>query len=494
LQVGAAIGRQFDYQLIRALIDRDEADLRKDLQALTDAGLLLCLGTPPAATYYFRHGLVQDVAYESLLKRTRQQYHRRIAESLPLIDPQVSPEVLAHHQREAGQFADAIQSFAAAGRAALGEWALAEASHHFQSALALIDRLPAGADRAFEELDLRVMAGVPLMLTRGFGAPEVEATYSRALELCDHIGDAAADRLFPVLWGLWIFNHVRSALDKAEEIGLRLLSLAERTNEPAIVLGANQALGATRFWLGRLEDATAHFDRALSVYDEQAHAPLARLFGQDGRVFSLAMSIWIAWLQGRDEDARTLVRQTMAHVERLRQPGSRGFADLIIAAYYCFAGESDAARTASTELIELSHEQGMPHWEACGKITFGWAQCADAGSLALIRSGIETLGILGTRTASVIWFTAYAEAALAARDIAEAKTAVTAARAFVESTNERCLEPEVSRLEGRLILAEDPTATAAADERFHNAMALGTARRQPALVMRAERERRHIPA
>src|SRR4029079_10372308 len=157
-----------------------------------------------------------------------------------------------------------------------------------------------------EELDLRVMAGVPLMLTRGFGAPEVEATYSRALDLCDHIGDAAADRLFPVLWGLWIFNHVRSALDKAEEIGVRLLSLAERTGDSAIVLGANQALGATRFWLGRIEGAKAHFDRALSVYDEPAHAPLARLFGQDGRVFSLAMSIWIAWLEGRDDDARTL--------------------------------------------------------------------------------------------------------------------------------------------------------------------------------------------
>jgi tetratricopeptide (TPR) repeat protein len=320
----------------------------------------------------------------------------------------------------------------------------------------------------------------------------VEATYSRALELCDHIGDAAADRLFPVLWGLWIFNHVRSALDKAEEIGVRLLALAERTGDPAIVLGANQALGATRFWLGRMEDAKAHFDRALSVYDEPAHAPLARLFGQDGRVFSLAMSIWIAWLEGRDQDARTLARQTMADVERMRQPGSRGFADLIIAVYHCLAGEPDAARTASTELIELSHEQGMPHWEACGKITFGWAQCADAGSLALIRSGVETLAVLGTRTASVIWFSALAEAALAAGEINQAKEAVASARAFVESTNERCLEAEVSRLEGRVILAADPTATTAADERFENAIALAAARRQPALVGRAERERRHL--
>lgn len=495
LQVGATIGRQFDYQLIRALIDRDETDVQKDLLALTDAGLVLCLGTPPAATYYFRHGLVQDVAYESLLKRTRQQYHRRIAELLPTVSPQVSPEVLAHHQRESGQFPEAIQSFAAAGRAALGDWALAEASHHFQSALALLERLPAGPARAFEELDLRVMAGVPLMLTRGFGAPEVEATYSRALELCDHIGDAAADRLFPVLWGMWIFNHVRSNLDKAEPIGLRLLALAERTNDPAIVLGANQALGATRFWLGRLDDAKAHFDRALSAYDEKAHAPLARLFGQDGRVFSLAMSVWIAWLEGRDQEARTLARETMAHVERLRQPGSRGFADLIIAVYHCFAGEPDAARAASTDLIDLSHEQGMPHWEACGKITLGWAQAADAGSLPLIRSGVETLGMLGTRTASVIWYSAFTEAALAANDIAQARAAVDAARSFVEATNERCLEAEVSRLEGRVILAENPTATAAANDRFQDAIQIAISRRQPALVARAERERRQlIPA
>jgi hypothetical protein len=146
-------------------------------------------------------------------------------------------------------------------------------------------------------------------------------------------------------------------------------------------------------------------------------------------------------------------------------------------------------------LIDLSHEQGMPHWEACGKITLGWAQCADAGSLPLIRSGVETLGMLGTRTASVVWFSAYTEAALAAGDIAQARAAVASARAFVESTNERCLEAEVARLEGRVILAENPAATAAADERFQNAMALGTRRRQPALVARAERERGHlIPA
>jgi class 3 adenylate cyclase len=492
LQVGATIGRQFEYPLIHALIDRDEAELQKDLQALTDAGLLLRLGTPPAATYFFRHGLVQDVAYESLLKRTRQQYHRRIAELLPTVSPLVSPEVLAHHQRESGQFAEAIQSFAAAGRSALGDWALAESSAHFQSALALIDRLPAGAERTFEELDLRVMAGVPLMLTRGFGAPEVEATYSRALDLCDHIGDAAADRLFPVLWGMWIFNHVRSNLDKAHEIGMRLLSLADRTADPAIVLGANQALGATRFWLGRLDDAKTHFERALAVYDEQAHAPLARLFGQDGRVFSLAMSIWIAWLEGRDDDARRLVRETMTHVDRLRQPGSRGFADLIIAVYHCLAGEPDAARAASTDLIELSHEQGMPHWEACGKITLGWARCADPESLALIRSGVDTLAMLGTRTASVIWFSALADAALAAGDLAQAGDAVASARAFVESTNERCLEAEVSRLEGRVILATDPSATVQADERFRNAATLAAGRRQPALVARAERERRPL--
>ena len=492
LQVGATIGRQFDYTLIRALVERDEAELQKDLQALTDAGLLLCLGTPPLATYYFRHGLVQDVAYESLLKRTRQHYHRRIAELLPALSPQGAPEVLAHHQRESGQFREAMQSFATAGRAALGDWALAEASHHFQSALALIDRLPAGADRAFEELDLRVMAGVPLMLTRGFGAPEVEATYSRARDLCDHIGDAAADRLFPVLWGLWIFNHVRSALDKAEEIGVRLLALADRTADPAIVLGANQALGATRFWLGRLDEAKGHFARALSVYDEPAHAPLARLFGQDGRVFSLSFSIWIAWLEGRDAEARRLVADTMGHVERLRQPGSRGFADLIVAVFHCLASEPDAARRVSSELIDLSHEQGMPHWEACGKITLGWAQAADPASLPLIRSGVETLAMLGTRTASVIWFAAFAEAALAAGDLAQAKEAVTSARAFVEATNERCLEAELSRLEGRVILAADPGATAAADERFQNAIALGTRRGQPALVARAERERRQF--
>ena len=495
LQVGATIGRQFEYALIRALVDGDEPALQKDLQALTEAGLLLSLGTLALSH------VPSSATASSRTSRTSRCSDGRGSSTIgasPNCCPQSTRRSRPRCSRTTrGSRASSPRRFSrlpppVASRLANGRWS--KPSHHFQSALALIDRLPAGAERAFEELDLRVMAGVPLMLTRGFGAPEVEATYNRALELCDHIGDAAADRLFPVLWGLWIFNHVRSALDKAEEIGLRLLSLADRTADPAIVLAANQALGATRFWLGRLDDAKEHFGRALAVYDETAHAPLARLFGQDGRVFSLAMCVWIAWLEGRDNDAASLARETMAHVDRLRQPGSRGFADLIVAVYHCLAGEPEAARVASTELIALSHEQGMPHWEACGKITLGWARYTDPASLPMIRSGVETLGMLGTRTASVIWFSAFAEAALAAAEVRQARHAVDAARAFVESTNERCLEAEVSRLEGRVLLAENPAAREAADERFRNAVALATARRQPALVERAERERRqHNP-
>jgi hypothetical protein len=146
----------------------------------------------------------------------------------------------------------------------------------------------------------------------------------------------------------------------------------------------------------------------------------------------------------------------------------------------------------SAEVLALGHEQGMPHWEACGKIVLGWAQYGDAESLPLIRSGVDTLGILGTRTSSVIWFSALTEAALASGAIAQARAAIDAARSFVESTNERCLEAELARLEARVILAEDPTAAAAADERLQNAIVLATRRGQVALVARAERQRAEL--
>ncbi|WP_239470124.1 ATP-binding protein [Archangium violaceum] len=482
LQVGATIARQFDYALLKELLVIDDATLQQELARLSEAGLLYRRGDPPHAAYNFRSALIQDAAYGSLLKRTRQQYHRRIAELLPKHVPDTPPEILAHHHREAGQVVEALRCYSAAGQASLGAWALGESTRHLECALSLVDKLPDRATRALEELSLRVAIGVPLMLTRGYAAPEVETTYRRAYELCLEVGDAAADRLFPVLWGLWIFYHVKAVLPKAEDMGERLLQLAERSGDSGIALGAHQALGSTRFWRGRVSQARVHFETALALYDEKKHARLAFLFGQDARAYGLAFLVWIAWLEGDLEGARRYRQEALAHCARLGQPGSQGFVELIVAVFHCLMGEHELAMEHSRRLIALSREQRMPHWEACGRITLGWCNRTGEGA-SIIRAGIDSLNAVGTRTASSFWHSALVEAELRGGNLEKAQVALDALMAFIQESDERCYEAELVRLQGELLLRRGESRRAA--ERFRDALELALSRSQPTLAQRA---------
>ena len=282
------------------------------------------------------------------MRRTRQQFHGRIAEILASEERETAPEVLAHHYTEAGMAAEAIAYWQTAGQAALQSWALAEAIQRLERGLALLDRLPEDQDRTLDELSLRVAIGVPLMLTRGFAAPEVEATYRRAFELCSVVGDAAVDRLFPALYGLWIFYQVRALYPNAEDMGERLLELAKRSGDTGIEIGALHALGATRFWRGRVAQARRDFERTLEVYDVEAHGHLAFMFGQDVRAFCLAFLIWVHWYEGDYDLARQRRQEALDWCGELGQPGSRGFVELLVATFHCLMGEhAHGARTGT---------------------------------------------------------------------------------------------------------------------------------------------------
>ena len=229
--------------------------------ASSTAELLYQRGVPPQATYLFKHALIQDVAYQSLLKSTRQHYHQRIAQVLEAQFPEVvatQPELLAHHYTEAGCTEQAVAYWQRAGQHASDRSAHLEAISHFTTGIELLKTLPETPAHTQQALTLYIALGAALLMTKGQAAPEVEHAYTQARALCQQVGETP--ELVPVLFGLWRFYIVRPQLHTAREIGETLLRLAQRAHDPALAVIAHYALGVTWFCLGALPAARQHLE------------------------------------------------------------------------------------------------------------------------------------------------------------------------------------------------------------------------------------------
>ena len=292
-QFGATLGREFSYALLRAVAPWDEATLRRGLQQLVEAEFLYQQGLPPQATYLFKHALIQDAAYQSLLRSTRQQHHRHIAQVLEGHFPDLcktQPELLAHHYTEAGLAQHAIPYWQQAGQRATQSSAYVEAISHLSRGLALLTTLPDTPERAQHELRLQTTLGPALIATRGQGASEVRQAYARARELCQQVGETP--HLFPVLFGLAAFYIFRAEYHTARELAQQFLTLAERAQDPAHLLRACYLLGGTLFWLGELAPAHARMEQGIVPLDAAQHRALTLLYGLDPKGVCLS---WTAW-------------------------------------------------------------------------------------------------------------------------------------------------------------------------------------------------------
>ena len=250
-QVASVIGHEFSWTMLRAVTDIAEEKLASSLRALGDAQLLVERGAPPEASYTFRHALIGDTAYQSLLRSRRQQYHQRIAEFLtqsPAYAVVARPQVLAHHYTEAGLIELAIPQWQTAGQMAIQRSANAEAISHLGKGLELLDTLPPTFERFQQELTFQLTLGMPLLATRGFTSPEVASAYGRARELCQQAGEVP--QLFPALWGLWVFYTARAEHRTARELAEQCLRLGERSRDSDLVMEARHALGVTLLSLG----------------------------------------------------------------------------------------------------------------------------------------------------------------------------------------------------------------------------------------------------
>jgi class 3 adenylate cyclase/predicted ATPase len=490
-QLGAAIGRQFSYELLAAVSEMtasvDLPALRRNLARLVDAGLLFVEHDARGVTYTFKHALIQDAAYASLLRTTRLQYHRHIAQALTEQFPatvETAPELLAHHYTQAGMFAAAVPFWLRAGQRALHASANPEAVAHLTTGLDLLAGLPAGAARAGQELEFRLTLGPAYMAIRGYAAPEVEACYQRARELCRELGDTP--QLVPVLHGLWTYHIVRAQHASAFAIGEQVLELGTVTNDDGLLLQGNMELGWSHFFLGELEQAREHLERVLALYDHERHSVHAFTYGDNPATSARSNLAQVLWLLGHVDQSLRHSEENLAILRsRIDHPYSVAFGLDLAAVVRQYRTDAPATRALIDEALSLSEAQGLAFIGAMASMLEGWvlAQEGDvAEGIAHMRHGLDAQLATGAELARPYWLCLIAEASLQTGAPREVLPLLDEAEAAVEQTHERYWEAEIHRLRGQLLLAaSEPVASAvvrSAEESYRRA--LEVARRQGA--------------
>jgi TOMM system kinase/cyclase fusion protein len=489
-QLAATLGREFSYELLCAVSSQDEKTLQRGLQQLVAAEFLYQRGLPPQATYLFKHALIQEAAYQSLLRSTRQQHHQRIAQVLEARFPEVcatQPELLAHHYTEAGLMAQAVPYWQRAGQRAVERSANLEAVAHLTKGLASLATLPDTPERAQQELDLQTTLGPALINTKGQAAPEVLHVYDRARELCQQVGQTP--QLFRVLRGLWYFYLHRVELQTARELGQQLLNLARDIGDPALLLEAHYALGNTLNYLGEFPATQAHFAQGIALYDPQQHRAHAFRYGQDPGMMCRAYAGVTLWLLGYPDQALQRSREGLMLAKELAHSYSLATALAFAAWLHHFRREWQLTQERAGAGIALSTEHGFKVLVAQGTIFRGWAlaqrsAAAETGQLQ-IEEGIAQMqqGLAAWRATGAKVFRPYGLALLAdayaqVGQIEEGLTLLGEAMAAAKDSGERRWEAELHRLKGELLLVRSPEQHAEAETCFH--LALDIARRQEA--------------
>jgi TOMM system kinase/cyclase fusion protein len=488
-QLGATLGREFSYELLQAVAPWDEDTLHRGLHQLVAAEFLYQQGLPPQATYRFKHALIQDAAYQSLLRSTRQQYHQRIAEVLESRFPETvetQPELLAHHSTEAGLMAQAIPYWERAGQQALERSANLEAIGHLTTGLEVLKTLPDTPERTQQELTLHTALGVPLRATKGLAAPEVGQVYARARQLCQQVEETP--QLFPVLRGLWEFYELQGELQTARELGEQLLSLAQRVQEVELLLAAHNVLGDTLIWLGEFAVARDHLEQGMALYNPQQHRSHAFLYGYDSGVHCLSFGAWALWYLGYPDQALRSIHDALTLAQELSHPFSHAFALAFAAWLHQLRREGQAAQERAAAAIALSTDQGFPFWEAWGTILRGWAQAEQGQSaegIAQMRQGIAAWRATGAELQRPYYLALLAEAYGKAGHTEEGLRVLGEALTAVHKTGERQYEAELYRLTGELRLKQNVPDAQEAESCLRQAVDVARQQQAKSLELRA---------
>jgi class 3 adenylate cyclase/tetratricopeptide (TPR) repeat protein len=481
-QVGSVIGRGFPYGLLRTLIGMEDAALQAALEQLAEADILLIQGYPPASDYRFKHALIQDAAYENLLKSRRQVLHRRVAEILRDRFPDTAaaePEVLAHHFTQAALTDAAVEWWGKAGDQALRRSAFQEAISHLGKAIEMADKAGEGRPAAIttsasanRRLKLQTDLGKALMWSRGFGTEESKAAFIRARELAAAI-DNATER-FTIYYGLWVGNAVHGELGFAREIAQTFLGEAERGAHMTECGFARRLLGSTCLWQGDLTEAQANLVEALSLYDPERDREARVRFDQDTGAAARAYLANTKWLLGEVGPARALIEEAVAHAIET------GHVPTLVNTYFYKAhfemvrGDAVAARREAEIVVELSQENAITLFKTWGAVQSAWASARLDGrktGATELRQALAALTDQGNKV-TVPFYQGLLAQIEAQGDAEGAMTRIDGAIALAGETGERWSDALLHRLRGEILLKRDPTNTAPVEEAFLTAIAI----------------------
>ena len=494
-QVGAAIGREFPHMLLAALVRKPKAELDSDLDRLIAAGLLFRQGVPPHASYLFKHALVQDAAYSTLLREPRRALHARIAEILESQFPEIAesqPELLARHYAKADLIEKAARLWGKAGLRSQERSALVEAAGQLGQALSKIASLSSTPDLRREQIVLQVALLNTLMHVKGYGAPETKTAVAQVrafIEQAERLGESPDDPslLLSALFGQWIVNFINFNGDVARELAARFLVLGEKEGTAAPRIIGHRTMASTLAFMGNFVEAKAHYDEALALYRPAEHRRLMTRFGQDLRVTCLAFRSMALWLLGypeaalRDADCALMEARQIEHAATLMF--TLNFPILINT--YC--GNYHAANERLEELVVLAEEKGAPFRKAEGVLRRGYILTLTGAANAV---EIVTAGIDLWRSAGSTIFTPEHEFMLAmahadSGQFDEAWRGIDAAMTAMQATRERWCEAEAHRVAGEIALQSPRRDEAKAQAYFEHSLIIAQAQHAKSWELRA---------
>ncbi|MCP5067851.1 MAG: AAA family ATPase [bacterium] len=474
-QLGATLGREFVYELLRSVSLDEEPRLRAGLTQLVDAELLYQRGVVPNAEFTFKHALIQETAYQSLLRSVRQQFHTRIVRVLEEQFPERAlqePEVIARHYDAAGLSESAIAHYQRAGERAMERMANKEASGHMRRALDLLAELPESPGRDQTEIDLQMAIGAPLGVAQGFAHPDCEAAYKRARELADRID--GAPELPRILVGLSMTHYIRGELSVSRGLAEQALAAAEPRGDTNSLAYAHESMGQSLYWEGQLADALQHFEQAIRFDDARDRAPIVNPgIDWEPGVVSRSHAAHCHWVLGRPEQALALGREAVSLAEGRQRAMSHAIALHFLGLIHALRGEWALTRKSTEDLIALCDRLGFPVYLGLGRAYRGWARAHledPAQGVAEMQQGIAEIVGTGGAIGAGEAMSMHAEILWSVGRGDEAQGALEVGTALSEQHGEHLWDAELRRLRAGILLDQPDGQTEVAEGLFDEAL------------------------